>query len=163
MKKHNILVTVNGVSKSRAQWAKELGVTRGAISFRESKGESASSAIENIIGTTHSRKVLEHYAHAKEKHPYFCDYIIPDFFDGKQSAEELAEFRGILKSRVLAKHVCFLHVLRCEIAEARDALANGDTAAAVEEFYDAVAVLLRTIDVLEGRQKLGKPEKGEGK
>lgn len=33
---------------------------------------------------------------------------------------------------------------------------------AVEECYDAIAVLLRTIDVLEGRQKLGKPEmKGE--
>ena len=32
------------------------------------------------------------------------------------------------------------------------------TAAAVEELYDVIAVLLRTIDVIEGRYKLGKPE-----
>lgn len=33
-------------------------------------------------------------------------------------------------------------------------------AAAVEECYDTIAVLLRMVDVLEGRQKLGKPNKG---
>jgi uncharacterized protein YabN with tetrapyrrole methylase and pyrophosphatase domain len=55
-------------------------------------------------------------------------------------------------------------VLDCECWEVAEALANGDTAHAVEELYDCVAVLLRTIDVLEGRQKLGKPTtKGEAK
>ena len=32
---------------------------------------------------------------------------------------------------------------------------------AVEECYDAIAVLLRVIDVLEGRQELGRPERGD--
>ena len=34
----------------------------------------------------------------------------------------------------------------------------GNAERAVDEAYDAIAVLLRIIDVLEGRQKLGKPE-----
>lgn len=42
--------------------------------------------------------------------------------------------------------------------EVFEALVSGDKTHAVEELYDCVAVLLRTIDVLEGRQKLGKPE-----
>ena len=33
-----------------------------------------------------------------------------------------------------------------------------EAAAAVEECYDAIAVLLRVIDVLEGRQPLGRPD-----
>lgn len=35
---------------------------------------------------------------------------------------------------------------------------RGDKANAVEECYDAIAVLLRMVDVPEGRQTLGKPE-----
>lgn len=40
------------------------------------------------------------------------------------------------------------------------ALANGDKAQAVEELYDVIAVLLRTVYALEGRQKLGRPKVG---
>ena len=32
-----------------------------------------------------------------------------------------------------------------------------------EECYDAIAVLLRVVDVIEGRQALGKPQEGEKK
>ena len=39
-----------------------------------------------------------------------------------------------------------------------DALANDDKTQAIEELYDCVAVCLRAIDVLEGRQTLGKTE-----
>jgi len=45
--------------------------------------------------------------------------------------------------------------------EATEALANGDKAQAVEELYDCISVLLRTVDVLEGRQKLGRPKEAE--
>ena len=167
MNKHNVLVTVNGISKSRAQWAKELGVTKGAISLRESKGESASSAIENIIGTMHTRKIREHYAHAKEKHPYFCDTMRPDF--GYSLRKEKKAYACALKSsRDSIVHdihngtLSWDKLLDCEIWEMLVAMVDGDAAHAVEECYYAIAVLLRTIDVLEGRQKLGKPEK-EGK
>lgn len=53
-------------------------------------------------------------------------------------------------------------ILECKMLEVHEALANGDKAHAVEELYDCIAVLLRTIDVLEGRQKLGKPKKEGG-
>jgi hypothetical protein len=39
---------------------------------------------------------------------------------------------------------------------------KGDIAAAVEECYDAIAVLLCVVDVLEGRQALGNPAKKGG-
>ena len=54
-------------------------------------------------------------------------------------------------------------VLNCELAEVYEAYARGDTAHAVEECYDAIAVLLRMIDVLEGRQALGDPAKEDVK
>ena len=49
----------------------------------------------------------------------------------------------------------------CEVREAYEALYNGDKSQAVEELYDCAAVLLRAIDVLEGRQALGKPEEAK--
>ena len=54
-------------------------------------------------------------------------------------------------------------LLNCEVWEVHDALFRGDNAHAVEECYDAIAVLLRVVDVIEGRQALGKPQEGEKK
>lgn len=48
-------------------------------------------------------------------------------------------------------------VLDCEIAEVYDAIEKGDKEEAIEECYDAIAVLLRLIDVLSDDQPLGKP------
>lgn len=52
------------------------------------------------------------------------------------------------------------NISRGTYAEVCNAIARGDNAHAVEECYDTIAVLLRMVDVLEGRQCLGKPEKG---
>ena len=42
-------VTINGETLSCAQWAKELGITRGAISFRMHKfGETAAEAVDHF-------------------------------------------------------------------------------------------------------------------
>lgn len=49
-------------------------------------------------------------------------------------------------------------VIQCEFCEAVQAYAHGDIAHAVDYLYKAAVVCLRSIDVLEGRQKLGKPE-----
>ena len=43
-----------------------------------------------------------------------------------------------------------------------DALVRGDHAAAIAEIMDAVSVLLRVADVLQGRQELGDPAKAKG-
>lgn len=122
----------------------------------------------------HADPILEHYNHAREKHPYFCDKIAPVDLD-KEDEEGLADYREAIKMRlsdmrsdieVLTKkgELGWSDLVLCELWEVDEAIAHGDTTHAVEECYDAIAVLLRTIDVLEGRQKLGKPEtKGENK
>ena len=114
----------------------------------------------------HIARIERHYLHAKEKHPYFCDRLIPENYTQDDSEALLRMLRGdIAEGKRYSSLYAFANVLDCEIAEAECAVAKGDTAAAVEECYDAIAVLLRVVDVLEGRQKLGKPEeeKGSGK
>ncbi len=104
----------------------------------------------------HDGRVAKHYAHAREKHPYFCDMIT---CMSKTSVNmHLKHLRSILAAGIEYGCVEASTVLSCEIYEAFQAYARGDTAHAVEECYDAIAVLLRTIDVLEGRQKLGRPK-----
>ena len=100
-------------------------------------------------------KVAEHYEHARRKHPYFADGLFLWGDSAKDAGRTLAGMRGILaiekpKGRVLAETV-----LNCEIAEVAVAYASGDKPHAVEECYDAIAVLLRMVDVIEGRQALG--------
>lgn len=111
--------------------------------------------------TYHISNILNHYAHAKAKHPYLCDRILSPVEDYKGA---LANQRSRLEDAVNCRMVSACDLIDCELLEAYVEAANGNTVHAVEECYDAIAVLLRTIDVLEGRQKLGKPEtKGEAK
>ena len=111
--------------------------------------------------TYHLSNILRHYAHAREKHPYFCDGILSFVEDSKGA---LANQRLRLEDAKRCRMVTACDLIDCELLEAYVEAANGKNTRAVEECYDAIAVLLRTIDVLEGRQKLGKPEtKGEAK
>lgn len=122
----------------------------------------------------HAPRALYHYVHACEKHPYFCDAIAPIDLD-EEDEEGLADYREAVKRhlsdmrsdiKVLIKkgELTWNDLVLCELWEVDEAIANGDTAHAIEECYDVIAVMLRTIDVLEGRQKLGKQEtKGENK
>lgn len=124
--------------------------------------------------TYHVSNILKHYSHAREKHPYFCDRIAPVDLD-KEDKEGLADYRESVKRRlsdmrsdieVLTRkaELDWSDLVLCTLFAADEAIADGDTAHAVEECYDAIVVLLRTIDVLEGRQKLGKSAtKGETK
>ena len=109
----------------------------------------------------HADPILKHYNHAREKHPYFCDRMLPDWAKNKIKSRisvNLQCSRLRIKAGVQNHNLMWNEIADCEIWEATEAMANGDTAHAVEECYDVIAVLLRTIDVLEGRQKLGKPE-----
>ena len=113
----------------------------------------------------HADPILKHYNHAKEKHPYFCDMIespAPTNRGKKAQNDQLEWTRLIIKTDARRGSLRFGDLLECEVREAYEALYNGDKAQAVEELYDCIAVCLRAIDVLEGRQKLGKPE-GESK
>ncbi|MBO7685252.1 MAG: hypothetical protein J6V72_02640, partial [Kiritimatiellae bacterium] len=116
----------------------------------------------------HAARCEAHYAHAKAKHPYFCDALLPTQVPNPMLADDMHReivanlrfMRERLKRGKELKNTLWNEILNCEVWEATEAIANNDPAAAVEELYDSVAVLLRTIDVLEGRQALGKPISG---
>lgn len=113
----------------------------------------------------HAPRALYHYVHAKEKHPYFCDRLIRATTDERDFVKTQLEFTRIgIKFDAQYGRSNASDLIECEMLEAHEALHLGDKAHAVEELYDTIAVCLRAIDVLEGRQKLGKPEtKGEAK
>ena len=120
--------------------------------------------------TYHVSNILKHYAHAKEKHPYFCDNLLPRDIEPpelpveEQIALNLARARRRIESGAKIGNLLWNEILDCEVWEATEAIYERDYAHAIEELYDCVAVCLRTIDVLKGWQKLGKPEtKGETK
>lgn len=118
--------------------------------------------------TYHVSNILKHYAHAREKHPYFCDRLLPidletvtpeDVIDfRKATSQMLSSSRDNIRARIKDGDLTYSDVVGCELWEVDEAIANNDKAHAIEELYDTIAVCLRTIDVLEGRQKLGKPE-----
>ena len=108
------------------------------------------------ICSIHGGRIASHYLHAIEKHPYFCDSVA-------RISEEDADARLELRRLILRKlgrvgDVDAVSIIQCELWETVQAYKHGDIAHAVEECYDTIATLLRTIDVLEGRQELGKPE-----
>ena len=117
---------------------------------------------ENVKWYFHHRgRLRKHYANARKKHPYFCDTL---------DAWGRTKFPGCNTTTLKYERECIAReienhnfgwdrLLLCEMWEVFDALSNCDKERAVEELYDCISVLLRTIDVLEGRQKLGKVEK----
>lgn len=112
----------------------------------------------------HISNIMEHYDHAKKKHPYFCDRLLPRTMIENYFAMHLADVRRSLAKRITAGSVIPETILECEMAEIFEALECGDKAQAVKECYDLAAVALRLVDAIEGKQKLGKPQmKGETK
>lgn len=102
--------------------------------------------------------IERHYIQAKKKHPYFCDQLIPGkdyvFNVGEEIENNLREIRSRIERSVESKRCEWDELLNEEVWEVLEAIHNGENDNAVEECYDAIAVLLRVIDVLEGRQKL---------
>ena len=104
-----------------------------------------------------------HFLKAVRKHPRFADAL---FFksehDERERAKLLPDVERYLKlahrdiARDEANRSLEAHsLLTCEHREALAEFVKGDKAACVEELYDAVAVLMRMIAVVEGKQKLG--------
>lgn len=108
---------------------------------------------------TTMERIWAHYEHAREKHPYFCDDIylrIPQF---DHVGFMLSDYRERIEYSMQRRCLAWTDLLGCETYEVLEALQKGDPAAAIAECYDAIAILLRVIDVVEGRQQLGKPKK----
>lgn len=109
----------------------------------------------------HSDRICKHYIHAKEKHPCFCDWIGPTNkspCDVERVKKQLAISHRCIKRNMKLGRLGWDDILDCEVWEVFDALVRGDKVQAVEELYDCIAVCLRAIDVIEGSQKLGRPE-----
>ncbi len=122
-----------------------------------------SNEIEPAIDAEMVIRIAEHYCHARRKHPYFADMIV-DFCGNEpksSSASCLKKAREILCDEIKDGCVQAIMVANVEAAEIVNAFASGDKAHAVNECYDLIAVILRMVDVLEGRQKLGKEGGGE--
>lgn len=120
-------------------------------------------SIHNGLDVLTKARITMHYRHAIEKHPYFCDCILADYDGGPQTdlavvamKEELETHRSIIEQANRCGILTPEALLLCEYAEVMEAYARRDYYAAVEECHDCIAVLLRLIDVLEGRQRIGK-------
>ena len=123
-------------------------------------------AVADAMPADFSTRARLHYAKAVRKHPRFADALFCNSERNerirenalRQAERELEEMRediylstrdGMLEARYL---------LSCEIAEAEVEHMRGNAAETISELYDAVAVLMRMIAVVEGRQKLGGEE-----
>ena len=126
----------------------------------EMKDNTSTCETEATINAAVVTKIAEHYCHARAKHPYFADMMFLDENDAEDAKRYLGIVRTILNIERKNGELYAETLVNCEVAEICDAIARDDKAAAVEECYDAIAVLLRMVDVLEGRQKLGKPKEG---
>lgn len=107
----------------------------------------------------HDNRIAIHYDHAREKHPYFCDIITCLSDVGADTHLDI--YMATLKAEDDNEAVEPSTLLGCKFYEAIQAYTHGDGGVAVEKCYEAIAVLMRVIDVLEGRQNLGK-QKEEG-
>ena len=119
-------------------------------------GEAVASIDAEVV-----LKIARHHCHAKIKHPYFADKMFFDENNAEEAKANLGTARMLLRTELKQGEVYAETLVKCELTEICDALARGDKAHAVEECYDTIAVLLRMVDVLEGRQALGKPNESE--
>lgn len=114
----------------------------------------------------HNSRIERHYLAALAEHPHFCDSMLPkcetkedDDAIVSQIKSNIAFFRQRMEKGNELHNLMWNEILCLKVWEATNLIHNGDTAASVEKLYEGVAVLLRAIDVIEGRQKLGKPKK----
>lgn len=99
-------------------------------------------------------RIKAHYEHAKEKHPFFAMGIInPSWKDYMCFKHDLEIMRNLLANREKGGGAFSTEILNCEIAEILEAYTAGRLADAKEECYDAIAVLLRMIDMIDAEQK----------
>lgn len=103
--------------------------------------------------------IRQSYRHSLSRRPtYFCDSVT-----AVRSREDAAYWLKLGRERVrdaaATGSLTATRLIDLAALKMMEAAVRGDKAAAVDRCYDAIAVLLRTVDVLEGRQALGSPDK----
>ena len=93
----------------------------------------------------------QHYEHACEKHPWFCE----DICEKTSSWARRAEDCKVYLMDCSEKHDkgqetdCYsFDIIAAELAEIYAAYAAGDYDEAIQEIYDAIAILLRMEDMI---------------
>lgn len=138
-------------------FGKELDMAKSDPAIEARIGERGKERLRKVV------RILEHYDHAREKHPYFCDTLLSSTLPPTYHEEVLSGTRRMLLTEQSFNQLRALSLLECEEDELKLAISRDDISNAIEEAYDCIAVLLRVIDVLEGRQPLGRPEEGATK
>lgn len=105
----------------------------------------------------HYGRVRNNYAVAREKHPDFCNWVLPrettrDIKD--KIAHNLLRVRGRIAEAEEKGVLGWDDILDCQMWQVFDSLAKGDNPKAVKTMYKMIAIILRSIDVVEGRQEL---------
>lgn len=95
-------------------------------------------------------KIREHYEHAKRKHPRLANIFYLGHHD--RAGRILSAYRARIKDFGEMGIVETDDILHCEIAEIYEAYTDGRLADAKEECYDAIAVLLRMVDMIEAER-----------
>ena len=156
MKNHEKHKTFEEREKAFGEHCKTNEKETGEMNDNTSTAEADASIDAEVV-----LRIAEHYCHARAKHPYFADLMFLDENDAEDAKRHLGIVRTILN---IERKKCELYaetLVNCEVAEICEAISRGDNAHAVEECYDAIAVLLRMVDVMEGRQKLGRQNESE--
>ncbi len=121
-------------------------------------------AAAEMLPTDFYQRAASHFLKAVRKHPRFADALFAE--DPLFGEDAAVNAKGALKQArgeigYLAAHnwLDASSLAQCELAEAQLANAQGNKSACIDELYDAVAVLMRMIAVVEGKQKLGEVAK----
>ena len=155
MNNHEKFNSVEEREKTFGEHCKTNEKETGEMNDNTSTAEADASIDAEVV-----LRIVEHYCHAREKHPYFADLMFLDEDDAEDAKRNLGILRALLSIERKTGNVCVETLFNCEVAEICDAIARGHNDHAVDECYDAIAVLLRMVDVMEGRQKIGKPKEG---
>lgn len=88
------------------------------------------------------QRIIEHYHKACEKHPIFC----------KGFVNEYCKLYGIKEALQIARKLepTAQNILEEECLEIYEAYLQGDKVHAIYECYDAIAVLIRMVEFIEG-------------
>ena len=156
MNNHEKFNSVDEREKTFGEHCKTNEKETGEMNDNTSTAEAEATIDAEVV-----LRIAEHYCHARAKHPYFADLMFLDENDAEDAKRYLGIVRTILNIERKKGELYAETLVNCEVAEICDAIARGHKDHAVDECYDAIAVLLRMVDVLEGRQKLGKPKESE--
>lgn len=84
--------------------------------------------------------INEHLDKAEKKHPNFVEEIVDKSISISDANCILKNYRSLLNISKTADNV-----IQCECAEAMEAFVFGDKESAIDEYYDAIAAIIRAI------------------